>query len=198
MGIFSRLFGRKKEEQQSETSETLNEDVLQEDSADAANESASTESRTKYHWVNTDTEFPIDEIFVLVRANYEKRGYDDAMRNPDGNYMKAGSAKIISELMARINQVTLIYEKFLSDVNVQIQILEEQGLLDMKKTLMSKQLLYEKHLVRLKEMKEMAEKRDSEMMGMVQSYERGFQSGIIEGVNVLLNNKDYEQKGFDN
>ena len=44
----------------------------------------------------------------------------------------------------------------------------------------------------------MAEKRDSEMMGMVQSYERGFQSGIIEGVNVLLNNKDYEQKGFDN
>ena len=100
--------------------------------------------------------------------------------------------------MARINQVTLIYEKFLSDVNVQIQILEEQGLLDMKKTLMSKQLLYEKHLVRLKEMKEMAEKRDSEMMGMVQSYERGFQSGIIEGVNVLLNNKDYEQKGFDN
>lgn len=198
MGIFSRLFGRKKEEQQSETSETLNENVLQEDSADTANENASTESRTKYHWVNTDTGFPIDEIFVLVRANYEKRGYDDAMRNPDGNYMKAGSAKIISELMARINQVTLIYEKFLSDVNVQIQILEEQGLLDMKKTLMSKQLLYEKHLVRLKEMKEIAEKRDSEMMGMVQSYERGFQSGIIEGVNVLLNNKDYEQKGFDN
>ena len=198
MGIFSRLFGRKKEEQQSETSETLNENVLQEDSADTANENASTESRTKYHCFNTYTVFPIDEIFVLVRANYEKRGYDDAMRSPDGNYMKAGSAKIISELMARINQVTLIYEKFLSDVNVQIQILEEQGLLDMKKTLMSKQLLYEKHLVRLKEMKEMAEKRDSEMMGMVQSYERGFQSGIIEGVNVLLNNKDYEQKGFDN
>ena len=197
MGIFSRLFGRKKEEQQSETSETLNENVLQEDSADTANENASTELRTTYHWVNTDTGFPIDEIFVLVRANYEKRGYDDAMRNPDGNYMKTGSAKIISELMARINQVTLIYEKFLSDVNVQIQILEEQGLLDMKKTLMSKQLLYEKHLVRLKEMKEMAEKRDSEMMGMVQSYERGFQSGIIEGVNVLLNNKDYEQKGFE-
>ncbi|MBQ3680701.1 MAG: hypothetical protein II927_05125, partial [Paludibacteraceae bacterium] len=179
MGIFSRLFGRKKEEVQTVVSEPQNEEAHEVDSADTADENTSTELKTKVHFVNTDTGFPIDEIFVLVRANYEKRGYNDAMRNPDGNYMKAGSAKIISELMARINQVTLIYEKFLSDVNVQIQILEEQGLLDMKRTLMSKQLLYEKHLVRLKEMKEMAEKRDSEMMGMVQSYERGFQSGII-------------------
>ena len=95
---------------------------------------------------------------------------------------------IKNELRRLFEQVTLRYRNDLRDIEVQIEIVEQQGLINTASSLKARKDTYIEHMSVMKDMVESLEKEEPQMMSMVKSYERGFLKGLAAKSDLLLRN----------
>ena len=135
-----------------------------------------------------EEELPVYTQSPYINRDYEQSGYDDAMVNADSTYKDSKKNIIKNELRRLFEQVTLRYRNDLRDIEVQIEIVEQQGLINTASSLKARKDTYIEHMSVMKDMVESLEKEEPQMMSMVKSYERGFLKGLAAKSDLLLRN----------
>ena len=124
------------------------------------------------------TGMPIDLIYGFLKEDYETKGYEDAMSNPDVSYKEMNKQIIRSNLEVKFRQVKLRYTDDLRTIEFHINSRSNAGLVDVVKQLETQKETLVQHMNELDKMEQ--DFRDSlpYMTGMLFSYERGFLRGL--------------------
>lgn len=133
------------------------------------------------------TGMPIDAIYAYMQDDYEQEGYDDAMCNADMAYKESKKEIIKNGLKMLFEQVRLRYESDIRDINVQIDIVEMQGLTTSSMSLKARRDTYNEHLKKINDMELSLDREDKKMMNMIASYERGFLKGVSARSESFIN-----------
>lgn len=184
MGLFD-LFSRKSLSEQHSELEPKQEDknlseIKEPDFID------SSESNLKENGLSIA--LPIDEIYQYLHNNFESRGYDDALSNPDISYRDMNKKLIISNLKVLFKQVKQTYIDSLNRTDFHIKSRSQAGLIDIVELLKNRKETLNDHLKEIIKMEEDLEKGEDYMIGMLLSYERGFLRGLaalsLETLNI--------------
>lgn len=133
------------------------------------------------------TGMPIDAIYAYIQDDYEQEGYSDAMRNADMAYKESKKEIIKNGLKMLFEQVRLRYESDIRDINVQIDIVDIQGLTTSSMSLKARRDTYNEHLKKINDMELSLDREDKKMMNMIASYERGFLKGVAAKSESFIN-----------
>ena len=120
----------------------------------------------------------IDLIYSFLKDDYETKGYDDALTNPDSSYKEMNKAMIKSSLEVKFKQVRRRYEDDLRTIDFHINSRKEAGLIELVKELETKKEILLQHIKELNTMEQDFMDEAPYMMGMLFSYERGFLRGL--------------------
>ncbi len=139
------------------------------------------------------TGMPIDLIYGYLREDYETKGYDDALSNPDTSYKEMNKAIIKSDLRIKFNQVRLKYEDDLRNVEFHIASRSQAGLVDLVNQLNAEKERLQHHMDELNRMEDDFNNEKPYMVGMLLSYERGFMKGLaalsLQEIKNITNNE---------
>lgn len=175
MGLLTKLFGSSNEKK-TELPEIKREDFV--DDSDPNEEIIKTEFGTS---------MPIDAIYAYIEQDYEEQGYTDAMCNADSSYKESKKTIIINGLKRRFQQVNLRYQQDLRTIDVQICIIEEQGMINTASALKARKETYLEHMHTISTMENDLENGDLKILSMIDSYDRGFLRGLAAKSEILLN-----------
>ena len=177
MGIFN--FFKKKQElkQPIIDHESLNDEVKKE------------KTENSFITIAYGTGRPIDLIYNFLKDDYESKGYDDALTNPDTSYKEMNKSMIKSALEVKFKQVQRRYEDDLKKIDFHINSRKEAGLVELVKELETKKEILLQHVNELNTMEQDFINEKPYMMGMLYSYERGFVRGLaalsLEQINSI-------------
>lgn len=120
----------------------------------------------------------LDAIYAYLQYDYESRGYNDALTNPDESY-KADNIKLFNhDLLILIDRSATYYEGLLKDVEFHIGSRTRAGLIDLVEELKIRKEIVLDHLIKLKAIKEETIKGEGSAPRIALSYQRGFMRGL--------------------
>lgn len=125
-------------------------------------------------------------IYVYAGDDYEDRGYQDALTNPDKSYKDDNFRLLCLDLDILIKKVSLEYDDYVQDLEFHIRTRKEAGLIDIVQQLESNKLKADKAILEIDNII-----RDlSEPTGLKErirlSYEKGFNRGLASISKQLL------------
>jgi hypothetical protein len=129
----------------------------------------------------------IDQVYSFLQADYESKGYNDSLVNPDDSY-KTDNIKLIKlDLHIIIEKTSTYYENLISELNFHITTRNRAGLLDLVQELENRKKLVEDYKVKLREIKDGMNDENGICQRIILSYQRGFMRGLsaITQSNVL-------------
>ncbi len=121
---------------------------------------------------------PIDMVYTFLKQDFEQRGYQDALTNPDKSYKDTNVAIIRSKLEVLFRQTVLRYSDMLREIDFHIHSREQAGLTDIVELLKARKISYTRHIDELNKMKADLESGELYMTGIFKSYEVGFTRGL--------------------
>lgn len=155
-----------------------------------------TEEKNDVVMIKYGSGMPIDLIYGFLKKDYEAKGYDDALTNPDVSYKEMNKAMISSELEVKLRQVKLKYEDDMRELDFHIASRREAGLVEIVRQLEVRKEMLQRHMNELTQMEKDFENKASYMMGTLLSYERGFLKGMgaisLQQMNLSMNARKEE------
>lgn len=141
-------------------------------------------------WNGSEREHNIILLYQFLDVNYELKGYNDSLVNPDTNYLSQNIDAIKNHLFRTIKKVKTYYEDFIIEVDFHIESRSRNGFVEMVEELRMKRKKAEEHLKKINEIEENAHKDSGECQGIFLSYTLGFQNGLAAiSQNSILNRK---------
>lgn len=137
--------------------------------------------------VTYGTGFPIDAIYAFIKRDFEQKGFEDAMVNPENSYKESGMVLVKNELKQLFEQVRLKYRGDLRQLQVQIDNMQKQGLPYQAANLLARKETYEEHMKKIDDMEQKLENKEASMMTPIYTYERGFLKGLSAKSDIILN-----------
>lgn len=125
--------------------------------------------------------YSINDVYdFMQKDDYEKRGYEDALSNPDESNKKAGIEIIKEDLKILISRVSNELNKDILSIDSHINSRSRAGLVDLVEELRSKKESYLNDINYMNEIKDSIEKNSGMFSRVLLSYSRGFMKGISE------------------
>lgn len=171
MGLFS--WFKTKQEKATELTTNVLPEIKKEDFVDDSDPKKNNSITITY-----GTGMPIDLIYSFLKEDYETKGYDDALSNPDVSYKEKNKSIIKSNLEIKFRQVRLKYVDILRVIDFHISSRRQAGLVDLVRELENKKETFEHHLEELNKMEQDFAKEEPYMVGMLLSYDKGFLRGL--------------------
>lgn len=129
--------------------------------------------------MNKDKAYTIDDVYdFLQRDDFEKRGYEDALNNPDESNKNARIDEFKGDLKILIDRVTNDLKKNILNIQSHIASRERAGLMDLAEELKSRKETYQYDIDRLNEIIKSIETSSGMFERIILSYTRGFMRGI--------------------
>jgi hypothetical protein len=120
----------------------------------------------------------MEQIYNFLQADYESKGYGDALVNPDNSYKTDNIRLMQLDLKILIDKTNTYYENLISELNLHIVIRTRAGLVDLVQELETRKLLVEDHQKKLIELKESMNDENGFCQRIILSYQRGFMKGL--------------------
>jgi hypothetical protein len=120
----------------------------------------------------------IDAIYEFLQYDYESRGYNDALTNPDESYKSDNIKLFAHDLQILIDRSSIYYEELLKEVDFHINSRSRAGLIDLVEELKIKRELVLDHMTKVKALKEEALNGSGSTGRIALSYQRGFMRGL--------------------
>jgi hypothetical protein len=133
----------------------------------------------------------INLLFQFLEKNYEKKGYDDALINPDSTHLEQNIAALKNELQRTIRKVKTFYEDFIREINFHISSRTRSGMIDTVEELNAKKETAESHIRQVLEIEQEANESRGVAEGIVLSYTRGFRNGLAAISHHSIMNKNF-------
>ena len=120
----------------------------------------------------------INLLFQYLDKNYEKKGYDDALINPDNIHLEQNIAALRNDLERTIRRVKTFYEDFIREIDFHISSRTRSGMIDTVEELKVKKETAENHIRQVLEIEQEAKNNKGLGEGIIISYMRGFRNGL--------------------
>jgi len=120
----------------------------------------------------------MEQIYSFLQADYESKGYSDALVNPDNSYKTDNIRLMQLDLKILIDKTNTYYENLISELNLHIVIRSRAGLLDLVHELENRKLLVEDHQRKLIELRSGMDDDNGMCQRIILSYQRGFMKGL--------------------
>jgi hypothetical protein len=120
----------------------------------------------------------IEEIYFFLQQDYESRGYNDALTNPDESYRTDNLRLLNKDLAILIQKVSTYYEDLLKEIDFHILSRGRAGLVDLVETLKTRKELVEDHLRKVSQIRYDMENNEGMTNRIILSYQRGFMRGL--------------------
>ena len=132
----------------------------------------------------------IHTLYEFLDKNYESKGYNDALINPDATHLDQNVTALKNDLERAIRKVKTFYEDFIRQINFHITSRSRSGMIDTVEELTVKKETAESHIKQVLEIEEQAKQNQGVGYGIVISYMRGFKNGLaaISGYSILNRN----------
>jgi hypothetical protein len=117
-------------------------------------------------------------LFQFLDKNYEGKGYDDALVNPDGTHLDQNTSGLKNDLYRTIKKVKIFYEDFIREIDVHLSTRRRSGMVDTVEELAAKKETAESHIKQVLEIEEDANNDKGVGQGIILSYTRGFRNGL--------------------
>ncbi|MBQ8424177.1 MAG: hypothetical protein IJY36_07985 [Coprobacter sp.] len=126
------------------------------------------------------TGYPIYELYSRLAENYEKKGLQDALENPDTLYKEQQKEIIISDIQILCRKLQTLYEDRILLVNAQIDHMRQSGFIETTEKLNKTLELFNSHITKIKEIEKEILDRGRCASFIVNTYEQGFKKGVSE------------------
>ncbi|MGE5395644.1 MAG: hypothetical protein ACM3P1_12955 [Candidatus Saccharibacteria bacterium] len=120
----------------------------------------------------------IEAVYVFLQADYETRGYSDALINADNSNKEDGIKLIRLDLQLLTRRVNNYYEKKIKDYEVQISSRSRAGLMDLVEELRSEKEKAQRDIEELRQIAAENETGSGMVERMILSYQKGFMRGL--------------------
>jgi hypothetical protein len=160
-----RLFSRK---------QNLSPGLTAEDDNNKVKEPASVEFKN----LSPDGGRGLDSVYAFFLNDYESRGYNDALANPDESYKKDNIRLLNHDLLILIERTSTYYEDLSKEVEFHISSRSRAGMVDLVEELKIRMQIINEHREKLKTFKEEAVNGTGPVERIGLSYQRGFMRGL--------------------
>ncbi|SHL14212.1 hypothetical protein SAMN05444266_102187 [Chitinophaga jiangningensis] len=133
----------------------------------------------------------IQLLYEFLDKNYEIKGYDDALVNPDNTHLEQNVIALKNDLERSIRKVKTFYEDFIREINFHIASRSRSGMIDIVEELTVKKETAESHISQVIEIEEQSRRNEGVGHGIIISYTRGFRNGLAAISSHLILNKNY-------
>lgn len=120
----------------------------------------------------------IEAVYIFLQADYESRGYSDALINADNSNKNDGIKLIKLDLQLLTRRVNNYYEKRIKDLEVQISSRSRAGLMDLVEELRSEKEKAERDIEEVKQMSAEIDSGTGMVERIILSYQKGFMRGL--------------------
>jgi hypothetical protein len=120
----------------------------------------------------------LDAIYTFFQADYETRGYNDALTNPDDSYKTDNIRLFNHDLLILIDRSTNYYENFLRELDFHIGSRTRAGLIDLVEELKIRKEIIKDLLEKIGLIKAEAVNGTGPSQRIALSYQRGFMRGL--------------------
>jgi hypothetical protein len=120
----------------------------------------------------------IEAVYAFLQADYESRGYNDALVNADNSNKNDGIKLITLDLQLLTRRVINYYDKKIKDLEVQISSRGRAGLLDLVEELRSEKEKAERDLEEVKQLNAEIETGTGMVERIILTYQKGFMRGL--------------------
>lgn len=173
MGLFS--FKQKKSAANTNPESTI----------DAASEIAGGSQSSVNPAVMEQQSYGIDAIYAFLQADYEARGYNDALTNPDESY-KADNIKLFQhDLQILIQRSFIFYDDKLKEIDFHIGSRSRAGLVDLVEELKIKRMLVVEHIEKVR----MVQQETANNGGLSDRVRLSYQRGFTRGLSAITQSK---------
>jgi len=179
MGLFD--FLKKEKKQRVETINNLDEDTVDKNLFIEEGDSISEEVDMPVNG-NSPTSIPekstlIDQIFDYVNQDFESRGYQDAIVQPDTHYLNENLELIRNDYQLIIDKATYKYKEFLTELDFHIATRTGMGLTEIVQGLEAKKKITEQHLAFVEDEMKAIRANEGKVQRIKLSYTKGFKRG---------------------
>jgi len=133
----------------------------------------------------------INLLFQYLDKNYEKKGYDDALINPDNIHLEQNIAALRNDLERTIRRVKTFYEDFIREIDFHISSRTRSGMIDTVEELKVKKETAENHIRQVLEIEQEAKNNKGLGEGIIISYMRGFRNGLAAITHHSIMNRNF-------
>ena len=130
-------------------------------------------------------------LYDFLDKNYESKGYNDALINPDTTHLDQNVIALKNDLERSIRKVKTFYEDFIRQINFHISSRSRSGMIDTVEELTVKKEIAESHIKQVKEIEEQAKLNEGVGHGIIISYNRGFRNGLAAISSHIILNKNF-------
>ena len=136
-------------------------------------------------------EHEADKSVQFLEKNYETKGYDDALINPDNTHLEQNIAALKNDLERTIRKVKTFYEDFIREINFHISSRSRSGMIDTVEELQVKKETAENHVKQVIEIEQEANNNKGVGQGIIISYTRGFRNGLAAISHHSIMNRNF-------
>ena len=126
----------------------------------------------------SNSENGISVLFNFIEKNYEGKGYDDALINPDNIHLEQNVEALKNDLERTIRKIKTFYEDFIREINFHIETRSRSGMVDTVEELTVKKDTAEEHINQILVIENDAKDNKGIGYGIILSYKRGFHNGL--------------------
>jgi hypothetical protein len=120
----------------------------------------------------------IEAIYAFLQADYESKGYSDALTNPDDSY-KTDNIKLIKlDLQILIQKVNTYYADMIRELDFHISSRSRAGLIDLVEELKTRKEMVIEHMSKVAQVQKEMEADAGMTQRILLSYQRGFMRGL--------------------
>lgn len=120
----------------------------------------------------------IDLVYDFLQADYESKGYNDALVNADESYKNDNLHLIRSDLQILIEKVNTYYTDQIRQLEFHITTRSRSGLIDLVEELKNRKETAIEHMGKMKEISEDMNQGGILTQRVILSYQRGFMRGL--------------------
>jgi hypothetical protein len=120
----------------------------------------------------------LKSLYRFLERNLEKKGYEDALINPDTSYMETHVRYIHNELNLVLAKVKTYYSGHLRNINFHIETRKRSGMIETVDELLSHKATVEEDMVMVRTIEEDLVKKVGLSQNLFLSYEKGFKNGF--------------------
>ena len=120
----------------------------------------------------------IEAVYAFMQVDYESKGYNDALVNPDESYKTDNIRLFRHDLLILIDRTSNYYETLLHEIDFHITSRTRAGLIDLVDELKIRQQIILDQLAKVKQIKEEVQNNSGPTERIALSYQRGFMRGL--------------------
>ena len=120
----------------------------------------------------------LEAIYAYLQGDYESKGFNDALTNPDDSYKQDNIRLIRFDLQILLQKVSTYYEDLTSELELHITTRSRAGLVDLVEELETRKRMVTEHKEKVAQIQAGMEQESSMVNRIILSYQRGFMRGL--------------------